>query len=446
MIKMKSKHIFKGLLGAVLLLSTCTLVSCEDQPDKFEMTGGVPTIMYVRLTDPLKGDSLLDKAYMETTVCLVGDNLRSIHKMWFNDQPAILNTSVITDHTLIVNIPSKLPQQITNKIYMETRDGQMVDYDFTVLVPNPQVSSMKNEWVQAGDEGVIYGRYFVDDESSPIQVMLPGNVEVPYDNITSVTENEIRFIVPQEADGLYGQISVTTLYGTGRSPFWFHDNRGIIFDFDGVSPLNFTDNCWHAKAAQADENSLSGNYIQFGTGSATLTDDTWDDGNFFAEYWAGTWDQVYPSYGQGMQIKDLVDMSEWENMSLKFEMQVPSSNPWNTAAMQIVIAPASSIHIWEASWDFFNGDESIQAPRAMYRPWQSVANGEFHTNGEWTTVTIPLTAFVYNYEGAATANPISGPDSFGSFQMSVVSGGVITEKECTPIIRVDNIRLVKNLD
>lgn len=443
---MKLNNIFKTLGSGVLLACCLTFVSCNDQPDKFEMTGGIPTIKYVRLTDPEKSDSLLDKAYMETTVCLVGDNLRSVHKLWFNDQQAVLNTSLITDNTLIVNIPSKIPQEISNKIFIETRDGQMCDYDFTVLVPNPVISSLKNEWVKVGEEAVLYGRYFVDDAESPIQITLPGNIVVDHENITSFDETEIHFIVPQEVDGLSGQISVTTLYGSGKSPFYFHDNRGIIFDFDGVSPLSFTGNAWHDKAAVEDENSLSGAYLQLGDGTATITDDTWDDSHFFAEYWAGTWDLVYPTFGQGMKICDLVDFTEWENMSLKFEMQIPASTPWNSAAMQIVFAPVDLIHIWEASWDFFNGDESVQAPRAMYRPWQSVANGEFHTNGEWITVTVPLTSFAYNFEGGATANPITGPDSFGSFQLCVVGGGINTEKECNPIIRIDNIRAVQNLE
>ena len=446
---MKTNNIFKGLCGTLLVACSLTFVSCNDQPDKFEMTAGKPTVKYVRLTDPEKSDSLLEQAFMETTVCLVGDNLTSIHKLWFNDQQAVLNTSLITDHTLIVNIPGKIPQEITNKIYMETRDGAMCDYDFTVLVPAPVIISMKNEWVAAGDEAVINGRYFVDDPSFPVQIVMPGNITVPHDNITSVSENEIHFIVPDECADVAGQINLNTLYGSGRSPFYFHDNRGIIFDFDGVSPLNFTDNCWHARPAVEDENSLSGAYIQFGDGAATMDDITWNDGTFFAEYWAGTWDEGnrYPASGQGMRIYDLVDFTNWENMSLKFEMQIPSSNPWNSAAMQIVFAPAEFIHLWEASWNFFDADDtSLQAPRAMYRPWQTAANGNFHTGGEWITVTIPFDAFAYNYEGKATENPLSGAESFGSFQMCIVGGGVSTEKECTPIIRVDNIRAVENLD
>ena len=434
------------MAAAFILASSAAFVGCNDQPDKFEMTSGVPTIKYIRLTDPEKSDSLLNKAFMETTICLVGENLRSIHKMWFNDQPAILNTSLMTDHTLIVDIPSKIPDEITNKIYIETRDGQLCDYDFTVMVPAPTISSLKNEWVKIGDVAVLNGRYFVDDVNYPISIILPGNIPVPHENITEVTETEIHFIVPEEAEGASGQISVNTMYGSSKSPFYFHDERGMLFDFDGISPLSFDGGVWHPHAAIEDENSLSGAYIQFGDGEKVLDYSTWDESHFFAEYWAGSWDDPeFPAYGQGMKLHDLVDFSKWENMSLKFEMQIPSSNPWNNAAMQIVFASAESIHIQAASWDFFNGDTSLQAPRAMYRPWQSAAGGNYHTNGDWITVTVPLNAFVYDMEGAATANPLTGPESFGSFQISIVSGGVNSEKECTPIIRVDNIRVVENL-
>ena len=423
-----------------------TVVSCDDQPDKFEMTAGQPTVKYVRLTDPEKSDSLLDQAFMETKVCLVGDNLTSIHKLWFNDQQAVLNTSLITDHTLIVDIPGRIPQEITNKIYMETRDGVMCDYDFAVLVPAPVIVSMKNEWVAAGDEAVIYGRFFVDDPNNPISITMPGNIVVPHDNITSFTENEIRFVVPAECANVSGQISVNTLYGQGRSPFYFHDNRGMLFDFDGLSPLSFDGDVWHGHAAIYDDNALSGNYIQFGDGETMLGDNTWLESLFFAEYWPGSWnDPEFPDYGQGMKISNLVDFSNYENMSLKFEIQIPSSSPWNSAAMQIVFAPSSTIHVQGASWDFFNGPDDVQAPRAMYRPWQTAAGGDFHTGGEWVTVTIPFSAFVNNFEGGAAANGFTGPESFDSFQISIVGGGILTEKECTPIIRMDNIRAVPNL-
>lgn len=39
---------------ALAAMSAAALASCEDQPDKFELTSGKPTIKYVRVPDPEK--------------------------------------------------------------------------------------------------------------------------------------------------------------------------------------------------------------------------------------------------------------------------------------------------------------------------------------------------------------------------------------------------------
>ena len=80
------------LLGATAFTGL-SITSCVDEPDKYEIAGGTPSIDYVRLCDVTKKDSMLTGAYMGTSICLVGNNLRSITKMLFNDQQAILNTS-----------------------------------------------------------------------------------------------------------------------------------------------------------------------------------------------------------------------------------------------------------------------------------------------------------------------------------------------------------------
>ena len=68
------------LFTAILLL----FVACDDDSKgKYEMTGGVPTIYYVRPPDIEKADSLLVGAYMGETICLVGDNLTSIQELYF---------------------------------------------------------------------------------------------------------------------------------------------------------------------------------------------------------------------------------------------------------------------------------------------------------------------------------------------------------------------------
>lgn len=439
----------KWLMCATVLLAGSSFVACDDQPDKFEMTDGVPTVKYVRVTDPTKADSLLTGAYLQNTICLVGDNLRSIHEMYFNDQKAILNTSLITDHTLIVNIPKNIPTTVTDKIYMITRDGETVEYDFNVKVPDPVVSSMNNEWTKAGTEAVIYGQYFVDDANNPIEIVMPGNISVPHENIVSVTQNELHFIVPEEAANATGQIDVRTMYGFGRSSFHFHDQRGMMFTFDEGSLLL---QGWKALEPKSDEFSIAGNYIQLGDGTTELTDeDNWKDGINFLEYWAGTWGEGFPKSGQGMLLTDLVDFTDWQNMSLKFEMSIPSSNPWKSIDMQIMFASPEQLSLDNASWNFFNGgdlsgDDKAKAmsPRAIYRPW--LTTGSFDTKDEWITVTIPLNSLIYDYDAKPTANPISDPSYFGSFQICICGiGGLKNERPCSPIIRIDNIRAVQNL-
>lgn len=124
------------------LLASCSglaLQSCEDEPDKFELTGGKPTIYYIRPANVEAKDSLLTAAAPSKTICIVGKNLTSISEMFFNDQSTILNTSYITDNTMIVDVPKDIPDHVTDKIYMITANKDTVTYDFHVTIPAPVV-------------------------------------------------------------------------------------------------------------------------------------------------------------------------------------------------------------------------------------------------------------------------------------------------------------------
>ena len=45
---MKMNIYFKGLVVSLLLIAGM-FTSCEDQPDKFELTGGLPQVSYMRM-------------------------------------------------------------------------------------------------------------------------------------------------------------------------------------------------------------------------------------------------------------------------------------------------------------------------------------------------------------------------------------------------------------
>ena len=80
----------------IALLSMVGFTSCDDQPDEYETTGGKPSISYIRMADAASKDSLLTGAFLNTPICIVGNNLRSVKAINFNDRPATLNTSYMT--------------------------------------------------------------------------------------------------------------------------------------------------------------------------------------------------------------------------------------------------------------------------------------------------------------------------------------------------------------
>lgn len=429
-----------------IALATFTMASCEDQPDAFKGEKGEPTIKYIRPSLPQQADSLISGAELESIICIVGENLKSVHEIWFNDQKAALNTSYMTDNTIIVAIPSTIPAEVSNKIYFKTFGGSIVEYDFNIVVPKPIIYSISNENARPGQEVTIYGNYFCDDVNIPVTVELPGGIIVS--EFTNIAINRLSFILPNEAT-TEGQLAVTSVYGTGKSPFYINDHRGMLFDFDSDNSLSFKGDAWKKHSAIIDDWSLSGGYVQMGNGSQIFSESgTWiddDEVGYFLLYWPGTWGDGYPKTGMGAKIHDLIDMTDWENMSLKFEMLIPTDTPWSSGVpMQIIFSSESQVSVTAGSWDYFNGAADLQSPRALYRPWRSAEGGVYHTDNEWTTVTIPLNTVVYNYEETATSNPITGPESFAGLSI-IVCGGSVEGEQTAPVIKIDNIRIVKNL-
>lgn len=467
----------KGLFLSVLAIAGLTLTSCKDQPDAYKVADGTPSINYVRcLSTEITSNrdaadmhytvgELVESASPQNTLCLVGENLRSVYELYFNDCKAVLNTSYITDNTLIVDVPKSVPKQVTNKIYMITRNGETVDYDFTVEIPAPSISEMSCEYAAIGDRVTFTGNYFVNYEDSPLEVfftdandnLIPAEINSIADDYTSV-----EVTIPEGA--AKGPIAMTSIYGSSTSAFYYLDDRGLMFDFDNGRDVQG----WHKSAyAIGSEGGIKGNYYQLGDGSATMSEDGgWDDNNFSFEYWCGDWStpQKYPD-PQGIRLFDIdgVDLSKPENMILKFEMCIPAANAWKAGAMQIIFAPTDYVtlsgnspdvygdevkganNIFFRDAEAFEGDsyfkEKNPLPRALYRPWTST--GSYDTGGKWITVTIPIaSSFVYSFDGSGLTFNLKESD-FASLTMFVVGGGV-NGTECQPIIKIDNIRVIPN--
>lgn len=430
------------MLAALAACSGLGLVSCEDEPDKFELAGGQPTVYYIRPASAASKDSLLTAAVPSKTICIVGKNLRSISEMYFNDKAAILNTSFITDNTIVVDVPDEIPDIVTDKIYMVTAAKDTVKYDFHITVPAPAIESMSCEYAKAGDEVSITGNYLIDDPSFPIKVTLPDGQEIT--DFTSKTRGKLTFTMPECS--VEGPITVTSIYGKTVSKFHYLESRGFLFDFDGKTGLG--NHGWHEATIKQDETSLSGNYLQLGDGNTALENDTWAEGTFSFEYWPGEWTEPV-SYvkGQSEPLTDLVDFSNYQNLAYKFEVCIPSSNPWSNLAMQIIPSALTDVTNSGAGTDVYGntvpgGNNSYfqndELPRALWRPWQ--ATGSYDTGGKWVTVTIPITDFRYGSSGVAASGNLSAK-SFAGLELFVWGGG-ITGTVCKPIIKIDNIRVV----
>ncbi len=459
------KQYTKGLLFATFALAGLSLSSCKDQPDKYEVAGGTPSVNYVRcLSSEVQNyndeegmhytnGELVVEASPQSTLCLVGNNLRSVYELYFNDRKAVLNTSFMTDNTLIVDVPKDVPVMVTDKIYMVTQSKDTVTYDFHVIIPSPVITAMSCEYAQAGDRVTITGNYMVNDAGVPLEAYFKdasGNNIAAEINSIAEDYTSIELTVPDGA--AEGPVTLTSIYGTTQSSFYYLDSRGMLFDFDNGR----TQQGWHARTITSSEASVSGNYLVLGEGATMSEDGGWDDGNNSFEYWCGDWNtpQSYPD-PQGIRLFDVVDFSKAADMSLKFEMNIPASNAWAAGAMQIIFAPTKYVSLGGNSPDIYgdavvganntffrtSADGGYDIPRALYRPWTTT--GSFDTGGEWITVTIPIaSSFVYNFDGSGLTYSLTESD-FASLTIFIVGGGV-NGTECNPYIMIDNIRAVPN--
>lgn len=432
---MKAMTKYIGILMGLALVASCKSL---DYPDRFKETSGVPTVDFVRYADK---DVVITQAAMEETICIVGDNLTSVHDIYFNDQPAVLNTSFMTAKTLMVQIPKTLPTVQDDQMHLITRDSSVVLYDFKVLPPLPKIEAMSCEWAKAGDKVTISGSYLF----APLTVQFPGA-----DPIEVAASDGYSFDVVVPASAQPGKIKVTTASGTAQSTFMYKDSRGMLFDFDGMTGLD--KHGWNAHMSQDDDGTgISGRFFQFGDG-VTALDGSWEESQFSFPYWPGSWNEP-ENYMDGdwytPRLCDIVDFTGWKNMALKFEMYIPSSNPWNNTPMMIVFGGVDLISYGAVTKDIYGNDcagqnntymNGNEAPRAFFKPWEVA--GTYDTGDKWVTVTIPLAEADKGWDGNTVTKEVNA-DSFASCWIFICNGGLdLPEASCTPIIKIDNVRAV----
>lgn len=427
---MKTNKYRNWILCLALIAIGTSLTGCKDEPDKFELTSGTPTIHYIRTGSLAASDSLISEAVMESMIVLVGDNLTSIREMYFNDQKAVLNTSYITDHTLFVTIPKEIPAEVSDKIYMITADQDTVTYDFHVIVPAPTVSSMSNEWAKAGETITIYGDYFINDPNVPLTLKFnDGKLNA---EITSFTKTIITAIVPEGAQA--GNVYVESIYGSSKGSFKYLDTRNILFDWDGSHGGHASGYGWRAGKV-FDEDGIDGAFLRLS--GPELSGDagaTWAEDDYSFNYWPDP-ANGYEELSSRTEFANYIKTYGVSGLQIKFEVRISDANPWSSCALQMIFSGNSDVTYATASNSYFS-DKTL--PRGLWIPWAT--SGSYDTGGKWVTVSIPLSSFNKNCEGTTLESTISA-DRMTGLAFFVWSGG-INGTNCSPVIDIDNIRVV----
>src|ERR1041385_4518310 len=165
-----------GIAGGILLYS-CNDTNLENNGD--------PVIYYIRNTDPARSDSLYVGAPLGNLIAVVGANLGGTTKIMVNDHDAALNSTYITDTSILVNVPPDAPIVRNDKMVLTFKNGGTLEYPFKVDISAPIVASMENEWAKEGEEAVIRGNYFFP----PLSVKLADGTAV---TPSAITQTEIR--------------------------------------------------------------------------------------------------------------------------------------------------------------------------------------------------------------------------------------------------------------
>ncbi|MEA4917992.1 glycan-binding surface protein [Proteiniphilum sp.] len=404
----------------LLIFTASIFASCDREVSgKYEMTDGTPTVYYVRYQAKENAEQLLDGAFMGENIVIIGENLTSVQEVWFNNVKSLLNVNFITKNTLFVNVPKDLPSIRTDKLYLVTAKKDTVAYDFEVKIPAPILSRIKCEQVPEGGEVVLYGDYFLATDASLINVFI-GDYKVPTSDIVSFEKNKIVFKSP--AKEIKGPVEVKTLYGnSGRSKDIFHDDRGLITGFEEgyVGGWGRPD---QSKIQNDPELSISGNYVRI-DGTTIGIDGAWVGGSVIINIWGED---------NGVPTGNLFP-SDPATSTLKFEVNV--LEPWSAGPMIFSFFRQGQFE------DYLWADGNASGggmPRGVWVPW--LDSGSYISEG-WETISIPLSEFKYN--GAGAVIPLS--THFGALGIAIHNRGNdawIGTAECTPVILLDNIRVI----
>ena len=153
-------------------------------------------------------DSTVTSGILQTQYAIIGNNLGSVTKIVFNGVSAYFNSTLATNTSIIVAVPSNAPwgANQTNTVVVTTLYGT-VTFPFSIQQPPPVISSFSPLAGSAGDTITILGSVF--DNLTDVSF---GNVPAA---VISSNPTQIKVVVPAGVGS--ANIFVTTPGGTAMS-------------------------------------------------------------------------------------------------------------------------------------------------------------------------------------------------------------------------------------
>jgi hypothetical protein len=337
---MKIKNLYKGLGLLLIPIALSILSSCNQDVDL------TPSIARVRVTAK---DSVITGGEFGLSVAIQGNNLASVVKVMFNDLEAELNPTLITNNNIICFVPDVAPNVVSNKVTVITKGGQSAQADFNVVLPEPIITGMYNEFAKGNEITEVLGNYFYLIKSVKL-----GSTNL---EIISFTPTSIKVKMP--ATVIKDKITVEGEGGTVTSTFRMHETDGNMVNFDIPATGWGSPVCWGGAAIVdgSDPDALSGKFSRIN--DTNLPKTGWQDSWVFSTCW----------FDFGLAA------GAAESKTFKFEHKIDT--PWITG-----------------QYDFEIKTENGTVYKYSYKPWNdsNLSGAGFKTTG-WKTAYIPLTEF-----------------------------------------------------
>lgn len=102
-------------------------------------------------------DSLITELSLGQTVAMIGENLDNVIAMRFNDKDIILNPCYITPESIVFTTPMSIPGEVTNKLYLTLKNGNVQELDVPTILPGPSINTVSKGYLKEGDKVSING-------------------------------------------------------------------------------------------------------------------------------------------------------------------------------------------------------------------------------------------------------------------------------------------------